>query len=95
MVTIASRQPRLLGRAPPSRRVPPSRMMANIIPPSEGVRTERWKYFRYLESQPVIEELYDLVNDPGEERNLVADPKHAKTLAELRARWRKLSSQLK
>src|SRR6185503_3454294 len=69
--------------------------LTNIIPPSEGVRTERWKYFRYVESQPVIEELYDLANDPEEERNLVADPKHAETLAELRARWSKLSRQLK
>jgi arylsulfatase A-like enzyme len=66
-----------------------------IIPPSEGVRTVKWKYFRYVESQPVVEELYDLANDPGEERNLATDPKHANTLAELRARWSKLSRQLK
>jgi arylsulfatase A-like enzyme len=32
------------------------------------------------------EELYDLHADPFETRNLVADPKHGKTLAEMRAR---------
>ena len=68
---------------------------SDIIPPSEGVRTEKWKYFRYVESQPVVEELYDLANDPGEERNLAVDPKHAKTLAELRTRWSQLSRHLK
>lgn len=68
---------------------------SDIIPPSEGVRTERWKYFRYVESQPVVEELYNLASDPGEERNLAADPKQAKMLAELRSRWSKLSKQLK
>ena len=45
--------------------------------------------------EPVVEELYDLANDPGEERNLATDPMKAKTLAELRARWSKLSRQLK
>src|SRR5262249_49339856 len=57
-----------------------------IIPPAEGVRTERWKYFRWLEAQPVIEELYDLKADPLEERNLAAEPAHAETLAQLRGR---------
>ena len=33
-----------------------------------------------------IEELYDMVADPDEVHNLAADPKHAKTLADLRAR---------
>ena len=32
------------------------------------------------------EELYDLQSDPQETRNLAADPKYAKTLAEMRAR---------
>lgn len=40
------------------------------IPSSEGVRTKKWKYFRYrfLDEQ---EELYDLQQDPMETRNLV------------------------
>jgi arylsulfatase A-like enzyme len=39
------------------------------IPPSEGIRTGRWKYFRYI-NDPSHEELYDLLTDPGEYNNL-------------------------
>ena len=55
------------------------------IPQSEGIRTERWKYFRYRE-HPDFEELYDLVNDPFEERNLVPEQNYKKILLELRQR---------
>jgi arylsulfatase A-like enzyme len=58
-----------------------------IIPPSEGVRTERWKYLRWVGVDPVVEELYDLDNDPREEHNLAAQPRHARTLEGLRERW--------
>ncbi len=40
------------------------------IPKSEGVRTEKWKYFRYID-HPEHEELYDLENDPEEIDNLI------------------------
>lgn len=66
-----------------------------IIPPSEGIRTTRWTYLRWLGHEPVIEELYDLQNDPREEKNLAGNPEHAKTLAELRGRWEKLGKELK
>lgn len=39
------------------------------IPSSEGVRTEKWKYFRYRFLDE-LEELYDLQLDPMETRNL-------------------------
>ena len=53
------------------------------IPSSEGIRTERWKYFRYrLINAP--EELYDLKNDPMEKNNLASDKKYATILAKLR-----------
>lgn len=53
------------------------------IPSSEGIRTKRWKYFRYrLISAP--EELYDLKNDPMEKNNLAADIKYAGVLSKLR-----------
>jgi arylsulfatase len=64
-----------------------------IIPPSEGVRTERWKYIRYVNQSPVIEELFDLKRDPLEQHNLAGNPKHSTTLVELRERWKTLSEQ--
>lgn len=54
-----------------------------IIPPSEAIRTERWKYFRYI-NDPSHEELYDLSVDPLEKNNLAADPRHQDTLKHLR-----------
>lgn len=56
------------------------------IPKSEGVRTDRWKYIRYFEQDPVHEELYDLVSDPHESRNLVSVRDAATQLAEMRVR---------
>ena len=64
-----------------------------IIPPSEGVRTENWKYIRYVAAEPVVEELYDLKSDPQEEHNLVADPAHLATLDQLRGRWKTLRKE--
>jgi len=55
------------------------------IPSSEGVRTNEWKYLRYIDD-PSIEELYNLREDPRETNNLAVDPDHQKTLAELRAK---------
>ena len=56
------------------------------IPKSEGVRTERWKYIRYFERDPIYEELYDLEKDPHESRNLVGDPDFSDRIAEMRLR---------
>ncbi len=66
-----------------------------IIPPSEGVRTARWTYLRWLKdaSNPV-EELYDLQTDPLQERNLAPLVEHQKTLQQLRARWDHLRKDL-
>lgn len=54
-----------------------------IIAPSEAIRTERWKYLRYI-NDPDHEELYDLRMDPMEINNLIADPKHQKRITQLR-----------
>lgn len=53
------------------------------IPSSEGVRTDRWKYFHYrLIKAP--EELYDLQKDPLEKNNLASDIKYATIVAQMR-----------
>ncbi|MFH6604881.1 sulfatase [Maribacter algicola] len=53
------------------------------IPASEGVRTDKYKYFRYRDD-PNWEELYDLENDPNEMHNLVNSKDYRKVLQELR-----------
>jgi len=55
------------------------------IPSSEGVRTEKWKYFRYRD-YPGFEELYYLADEPMEEHNLAADPAYRQQLEMLRHR---------
>jgi arylsulfatase A-like enzyme len=56
------------------------------IPKCEGVRTERWKYIRYTDPSPVVEQLFDLRADPQENHDLARDPEHAATLDDLRRR---------
>lgn len=53
------------------------------IPRSEGLRTERWKYIRWTDAKPAVEEVYDLKRDPEELQNLAAGRERAK----LEARW--------
>jgi arylsulfatase A-like enzyme len=55
------------------------------IPRSEGLRTERFTYLRWIDRAPVVEELYDHVADFDQTRDLAGDPAHAATLADLRA----------
>ena len=55
---------------------------------TEGIRTRRWKYVRYLDQRPQVEQLFDLASDPQERRDLAGDPAHRAQLERLRARWR-------
>lgn len=60
------------------------------IPRTEGVRTESWKYTRYLDTEPMFEELLDLARDPLEERNLAVDnPAKLEVMRDRRGAWRK------
>jgi arylsulfatase A-like enzyme len=51
---------------------------------SKAVRTKRWKYIRYFEQSPMIEELFDIQNDPIEAFNLAEKPEYSDILVRLR-----------
>lgn len=57
------------------------------IAQSQGIRTDRWKYIRYVGETPFFEQLFDLEADPHEQRNLAGDAAHAERLETMRARW--------
>ena len=65
------------------------------IPKSLGVRTERWKYVRFISETPPVEQLFDLEKDPDELNNLVSSPEHRPVLDQLRARCDVLRSEWK
>ena len=67
----------------------------NLISPSEGVRTERFAYIRWLNEKPLLEELFDVQADKLEAHNLAGDSKYAETLGQLRAQWESYSKNLK
>jgi arylsulfatase A-like enzyme len=58
-----------------------------LFPAVEGIRTERWKYARYVRRDPVLEQLYDLTNDPHEEHDLAGQEQHKDVLERLRNHW--------
>jgi arylsulfatase A-like enzyme len=62
------------------------------IPPSEGVRTEEWKYFRYVNDK-TLEELYHLKNDPQEKNNLIGDEKYTSVVKALKEKLEELIKQ--
>lgn len=66
------------------------RINIRTIPKSEGVRTKRWKYVRYTESEPLVEQLFDLEHDPLEEQDLARDAGQAEQLEAMREKWREL-----
>ena len=59
------------------------------IPPSEGVRTNQWKYFRYVNDKS-LEELYDLSKDPQETTNLARNEMYQSQLRQLRSATERL-----
>lgn len=63
------------------------------IPPSEGVRTKDWKYFRYVNDQS-IEELYNLQSDPKEINNLASNRRYHEKLQIFREKTNRLILEL-
>jgi arylsulfatase A-like enzyme len=63
------------------------------IAKSEALRTQRWKYARYIDYD--YEELYDLKNDPLETTNLAKDKKYQQTLESLRKHCDELAEKAK
>ncbi len=62
------------------------------IPPSEGVRTAEWKYFRYVNDKSA-EELYNLKVDPKEINNLAAKSAIYKCTAKFREKTDQLAEK--
>jgi arylsulfatase A-like enzyme len=65
------------------------------IPQSEGIRSNSWKYIRWISQDPVYEELYDLKNDPDEMNNLARDGSCQSQLKKMRSRWAELREECK
>ncbi len=59
----------------------------NPIPDSRGVRTEEWKYIRYVNVAPELEEMYHIKGDPLESNNLADDVNYAGIKKQLRQRY--------
>jgi arylsulfatase A-like enzyme len=62
------------------------------IPPSEGVRTAGWKYFRYVKDKS-LEALYNLKTDPKETNNLANNPEYKNVLENLRNKTSQLTQK--
>lgn len=63
------------------------------IPSSEGVRDLRWSYFQWLSPNPERDELYDLVRDPLQRRDLMLGDRPPGVLERLRIRLRELTAE--
>tara|TARA_R110002050_G_scaffold187015_2_gene321420 strand:- start:84499 stop:85896 length:1398 start_codon:yes stop_codon:yes gene_type:complete len=64
-----------------------------MIPTSEGIRTKKWKYFRYR-NDLAHEELYDIENDQLEIVNLKDSSSFQKVLEDLRMKTDSISNEL-
>ncbi|MGM0620679.1 MAG: sulfatase-like hydrolase/transferase, partial [Bacteroidota bacterium] len=62
------------------------------IPPSEGVRTAEWKYFRYVNDKS-SEELYNLKDDPQETNNLAGKNEYREVHLKLRNKLDQLTQK--
>jgi arylsulfatase A-like enzyme len=60
----------------------------NPIPDSRGVRSDEWKYIRYVNVEPEVEEMYHVSVDPMESQNLADDVKYIEIKNHLVERYR-------
>jgi len=68
---------------------------SKIAFPAPRASGQRYKYLRYLDSEPLYEGLYDLQADPNERNNLADDSDHAELLKEMRTKWREWRKQVR
>jgi arylsulfatase A-like enzyme len=59
----------------------------NPIPDSYGIRTKEWKYIRYVNVEPEVEEMYRLSADPLEMKNLINNEDFIQVKNDLRKRF--------
>lgn len=59
----------------------------NPIPDSRGVRSGEWKYIRYVNVEPEVEEIYHVSADPLESQNLANDMKYFEIKKQLQERY--------
>ena len=60
---------------------------------SRAVVTDRYKYIRYDNTNPVVEELFDLKGDPDESTNISANPEMEEVLERMRGHMRRITAQ--
>lgn len=65
------------------------------LPFTVGVRTDRYKYTRYTNREPVFEEFFDLALDPHETENRIDNPHYQKKIQDLRQRTDTYAEALK
>jgi arylsulfatase A-like enzyme len=66
----------------------------NPIPDSYGIRTKEWKYIRYVNVEPVVEEMYNLSADPLEMKNLIYREDFIQVKKDLRKRFEEYREKL-
>ena len=59
----------------------------NPIPDSRGIRSDDWKYIRYIDVEPEVEELYHISVDPFESQNLADDVNYIEVKDHLQERY--------
>jgi arylsulfatase A-like enzyme len=65
-----------------------------LVPENMAVRNNEWKYITYPGTSE-IDELYNLVRDPYEMKNLISDPKHADVVKRMKTRMTQLVEKTK